>query len=80
MILITWVKHNQAQIIVGIITSGHNSGWIRALYCISAPVGLIRTGRDHGNEMKDEKAIQLRLDWELNPGPSGWKPRALPLS
>ena len=48
--------------------------------CVSAPVGLIRTVRDHGNEMKVETAIQLRLDRELNPGPSGWKPSALPLS
>ena len=30
--------------------------------------------------MIDETAIQLRLDPELNPGASGWKPRALPLS
>ena len=36
---------------------------------ISSPDGVIRTGRDHGNEMKDETA---RLDWELNPVPSGW--------
>ena len=33
--------------------------------CISAPDGLIRTGRDHGNETKDETAIQLRLDRDL---------------
>ena len=47
---------------------------------ISAPVGLIRTGRDHGNEMTDETAIQLRLNREWNPGPSGWKPIMLALS
>ena len=41
--------------------------------CISAPDGLIRTGRDHGNEMKDETAIQLRLDQELNLGPIGFQ-------
>ena len=48
--------------------------------CISATNGLTRTGRDHGNEMMDETAIRLRLDRELNTGPSGWKPNALPLS
>ena len=42
--------------------------------------GLNRTGRDHGNERMNETAIQLWLDEELNPGPSGWKPSALPLS
>ena len=47
---------------------------------VSAPDGPIRTGMDHGNEMKDETAIQLRLVVELNPGPSGWKPGALLLS
>ena len=43
---------------------------------------LIQTGKNHGNEMIYEMAIQLRLDRELNPiqGPSGWKPSALPLS
>ena len=41
--------------------------------CIFAPDGLIRTGKDHGNEMMDETAIKLRLERELNPGPSGWK-------
>ena len=40
--------------------------------CISAPDGLIRTGRGHGNVMMDETAIQLRLDRASNPGPSGW--------
>ena len=42
-----------------------------------APVRIIRTSRDHGNEMMDESAIQLRLDWELNSGTSGLKPSAL---
>ena len=41
-------------------------GWIRALRQVFLPPDeLIRTGRDHGNEMKDETAIQLRLDKEL---------------
>ena len=57
---------------------GTQGGWIRA---ISAPDGLIRTGRDYGNQMMDETAIQLRLDRELNPVPiyiySGWKPSVL---
>ena len=48
--------------------------------CISAPDGLITTGRDHGYEMMDETAVHLKLDPELNPGPGGWKPSALPLS
>ena len=34
-------------------------GWIRALRPISAPNELIKTGRDHGNETKDDTAIQL---------------------
>ena len=56
-------------------------GLIRVLHPVylTAPDGLIRTGRDHGNEMKDETAIQLRLDRELNLGYSGWKPSMLPL-
>ena len=29
-------------------------------FCISALDALIRTGRDHGNEMMDETAIQLK--------------------
>ena len=36
-----------------------------------APDGLIKTGRNHGNEMMDETAIQLRLDRAINPG---WQP------
>ena len=40
--------------------------WIRGSG--PAPDGLIRTSRDHGNEVKDETAIQLRLDQESNPG------------
>ena len=42
----------------------------------SVPGGLIRTGRDYGNDMMDETASQLRLNRELNPGTSGWKPSA----
>ena len=30
--------------------------------CIFASDGLIKTGRDHGKEMKNETAIQLRPD------------------
>ena len=45
-----------------------------------APDRLIRTSRDHGNEMKDETTIQLRLDRESNMKLSGWKPSVLPLS
>ena len=55
-------------------SSAGGGGWIRAL----CPVFL--RGRDHGNEMIDETAIQLRLNQELNPGPSGWKLRVLQLS
>ena len=48
-----------------LINAPEVGGWV-------IPDGLIRTGRDQGIEMKDETAIQLRLDQKLNPGPSGW--------